>query len=162
MAITAKEIEVALFDKYTRQQLHWVALREVTIDDVALVEQLLEDQTKTYRSGYIAERVARNSSARPTKRRIDMLLVSHKRSGTKVPNERIALEIKVSRADFKRDTEEKRAAWRAVTDPFASVAPVVRSGCVVAAVRSATVGMPLEESAAAPFTATCRSSANAP
>ena len=35
---------------------------------------------------------------------------------------------------------------------FASVAPVLRSGCVVAAVRSATVGMPLEESAVAPFT----------
>jgi glutamine amidotransferase len=35
---------------------------------------------------------------------------------------------------------------------FASVAPVLRSGCVVAAVRSATVGMPIEASAAAPFT----------
>ncbi|MGH3724416.1 MAG: ergothioneine biosynthesis protein EgtC [Mycobacterium sp.] len=35
---------------------------------------------------------------------------------------------------------------------FASVAPVLRSGCVVAAVRSASVGMPIDESAAAPFT----------
>lgn len=35
---------------------------------------------------------------------------------------------------------------------FASVAPVLRSGCVVAAVRSASVGMPIEETAAAPFT----------
>lgn len=35
---------------------------------------------------------------------------------------------------------------------FASVAPVLRSGCVVAAVRSATVGMPVEASATAPFT----------
>jgi glutamine amidotransferase len=35
---------------------------------------------------------------------------------------------------------------------FASVGPVIESGCVLAAVRSATVGMPLEESAAAPFT----------
>ena len=34
---------------------------------------------------------------------------------------------------------------------FASVAPAVRSGCVLAAVRSATVGMPLDESACAPF-----------
>ncbi|MGY1833267.1 ergothioneine biosynthesis protein EgtC [Geodermatophilus sp. SYSU D01180] len=47
--------------------------------------------------------------------------------------------------------------WRSArplwADPsFASVAPVLVSGCVVAAVRSATVGMPLEESAAAPFT----------
>lgn len=35
---------------------------------------------------------------------------------------------------------------------FASVAPALSSHCVVAAVRSATVGMPIEASAAAPFT----------
>ena len=35
---------------------------------------------------------------------------------------------------------------------FASVAPVLRSHCAVAAVRSATVGMPIEASATAPFT----------
>lgn len=35
---------------------------------------------------------------------------------------------------------------------FASVAPTLRSGCIVAAVRSATVGMPIESSASAPFT----------
>jgi glutamine amidotransferase len=35
---------------------------------------------------------------------------------------------------------------------FASVAPVLRSGAVVAAVRSASVGMPADETAAAPFT----------
>jgi glutamine amidotransferase len=34
---------------------------------------------------------------------------------------------------------------------FASVAPALLSGCVVAAVRSATVGMPIEASATAPF-----------
>jgi glutamine amidotransferase len=34
---------------------------------------------------------------------------------------------------------------------FASVAPVLRSGCVVAAVRSASVGMPIEATASAPF-----------
>ena len=35
---------------------------------------------------------------------------------------------------------------------FGSVAPALRSHCVVAAVRSATVGMPIEISATAPFT----------
>lgn len=34
---------------------------------------------------------------------------------------------------------------------FASVAPALRSECIVAAVRSATVGMPIEASASAPF-----------
>lgn len=52
---------------------------------------------------------------------------------------------------------ERPARWRSsrpmwADTSFASVAPVLRSGCVVAAVRSATVGMPLEESAVAPFT----------
>lgn len=35
---------------------------------------------------------------------------------------------------------------------FASVAPALRSHCVIAAVRSASVGMPADASAAAPFT----------
>jgi gamma-glutamyl hercynylcysteine S-oxide hydrolase len=35
---------------------------------------------------------------------------------------------------------------------FASLAPALRSGCIVAAVRSASVGMPIEPSASAPFT----------
>lgn len=35
---------------------------------------------------------------------------------------------------------------------LASVAPALRSECVVAAVRSATIGMPIEPSASAPFT----------
>ena len=47
--------------------------------------------------------------------------------------------------------------WRSAAplwgeESFASVAPVLRSHCVVAAVRSATIGMPLQASATAPFT----------
>ena len=49
------------------------------------------------------------------------------------------------------------ARWRSARPlwgdaSFASLAPVLESGCVLAAVRSATVGMPIEDSAAAPFT----------
>jgi glutamine amidotransferase len=48
------------------------------------------------------------------------------------------------------------ARWRSARPlwgdaSFASVAPVLTSGCILAAVRSATVGMPIEESASAPF-----------
>nr|WP_090342292.1 ergothioneine biosynthesis protein EgtC [Mycolicibacterium malmesburyense]CRL72668.1 glutamine amidotransferase [Mycolicibacterium malmesburyense] len=47
--------------------------------------------------------------------------------------------------------------WRSATPMWgdaslASVAPALRSGCIVAAVRSASVGMPTEATAAAPFT----------
>jgi glutamine amidotransferase len=49
------------------------------------------------------------------------------------------------------------ARWRAARPlwgdvSFASVAPHVASGAILAAVRSATVGMPMDETAAAPFT----------
>jgi glutamine amidotransferase len=48
------------------------------------------------------------------------------------------------------------ARWRAARPlwgdtSFASVAPHVTSGAILAAVRSATVGMPMDETAAAPF-----------
>jgi glutamine amidotransferase len=47
--------------------------------------------------------------------------------------------------------------WRSATPiwgdaSLASVSPALSSGCVVAAVRSATIGMPIDASAAAPFT----------
>jgi glutamine amidotransferase len=49
------------------------------------------------------------------------------------------------------------ARWRSARPlwgdaSFASVAPVISSGCVLAAVRSASAGMPVEETAVAPFT----------
>jgi glutamine amidotransferase len=47
--------------------------------------------------------------------------------------------------------------WRSATPlwgdaSFASVAPALRSTCVVGAVRSASIGMPIEPTASAPFT----------
>ncbi|MBJ7340180.1 ergothioneine biosynthesis protein EgtC [Mycolicibacterium sp.] len=55
---------------------------------------------------------------------------------------------------FHRDTPRR---WRSAAPlwgdaSFASVAPAIESHCVIAAVRSATVGMPIEPSASAPFT----------
>lgn len=55
------------------------------------------------------------------------------------------------------DPEGTPRRWRSATPlwgdaSLASVAPALVSGCVVAAVRSASVGMPIEASAAAPFT----------
>jgi glutamine amidotransferase len=54
------------------------------------------------------------------------------------------------------DEDKAPRRWRSAAPlwgdaSFASVAPVLRSGCVVAAVRSASVGMPIEASASAPF-----------
>ena len=57
---------------------------------------------------------------------------------------------------FFDDDNSAPRRWRSATPlwgdaSFASIAPVLRSGCVVAAVRSASVGMPIEASASAPF-----------
>jgi gamma-glutamyl hercynylcysteine S-oxide hydrolase len=57
---------------------------------------------------------------------------------------------------FFASSRPQPARWRSSrplwTDAsFASVAPVISSGCVLAAVRSATAGMPAGETAAAPF-----------
>lgn len=56
---------------------------------------------------------------------------------------------------FDAGGQERR--WRSAAPlwgdaSFASVAPAISSGCVVAAVRSASIGMPIEPSASAPFT----------
>jgi glutamine amidotransferase len=58
---------------------------------------------------------------------------------------------------FYADGQPEPVRWRSARPlwgdaSFASVAPVLRSGAVLAAVRSATPGMPMDESAAAPFT----------
>lgn len=60
------------------------------------------------------------------------------------------------RVTEQRPTDQPVARWRSSRPlwqdaSFASLAPVLRSGCVVAAVRSATVGMPIEDTAVAPF-----------
>jgi glutamine amidotransferase len=59
-------------------------------------------------------------------------------------------------AGFYSDARPEPARWRSNRPlwgdaSFASVAPVISSTCVLAAVRSATAGMPLDESAVAPF-----------
>ncbi len=58
---------------------------------------------------------------------------------------------------FYADGRPEPVRWRSARPlwgetSFASVAPVLTSGAVLAAVRSATAGMPTDESAAAPFT----------
>ncbi|WP_024816926.1 hypothetical protein [Arthrobacter sp. 31Y] len=107
---TTKAIESALLLKYTAHQTHWAVLRELSLFDPDAVAQ--NKGKRKYDANREVER-----------RRIDMLLINLKRRGVKVPNERMALEIKVTRADFKRDTEDKRRAWMAHADRFAYVTP---------------------------------------
>ncbi len=55
--------------------------------------------------------------------------------------------------EIRREPARYRRAVPIWTDAsFASLAGVISSGCVLAAVRNATVGMPVEETATAPYT----------
>lgn len=117
---TTKAIERAIFRKYLVDQPGWAVLREVSIDD-------LEAQDAYRKSAGLSPekrltRYHRRKMQVPTKRRIDFLLMRIGRQ-SRPRHERIALEVKVTRADFKRDTDEKRAAWFSVADRFAYVAP---------------------------------------
>lgn len=105
-----------------------MVLREVTIDDEELINELVSSQGElplwAQRSREHAKRYALvRNPGKTVRRRIDILLINHKKSSVKIPRERIALEIKVSRSDFLSETDEKRAPWRRFADKFAYVAP---------------------------------------
>lgn len=65
----------------------------------------------------VAEEVPEGWSYRGSvpRRRIDALIIAS--------TGRTAVEIKVTRADFRRDTEEKRRAWRAICHRFIYLTP---------------------------------------
>ena len=117
---TTKAIERAIFRKYLVDQPGWAVLREVSIDDLEAQESYRKS------AGLPPEkrltRYHRRKMEAPTKRRIDFLMMRIGRA-SRPRHERMALEVKVTRADFKRDTAEKRAAWFSVADRFAYVAP---------------------------------------
>lgn len=113
--ITARGIEQKLASKYLSEQAGWALLREVTIDDRAAIEGR--------QSMLAGADVVLDEFWQPTYRRIDVLLMRTSASAKPVPFERIAVEIKISRGDFFRDTEEKRRAWHAVAHRFAYATP---------------------------------------
>jgi hypothetical protein len=57
----------------------------------------------------------------PSSRRIDAIMSGAMDAYGEYPI--TAVEVKVSRADFKRDTEEKRRAWKSVTHRFIYLVP---------------------------------------
>lgn len=117
---TTKAIERAIFRKYLVDQTGWAVLREVSIDDLDAQEAYRESAGLS--PDRRLTRYHRRKMDVPTMRRIDFLLMRIGRR-SKPRHERIALEVKVTRADFKRDTAEKRAAWFSVADRFAYVTP---------------------------------------
>lgn len=127
-AIVAATLLAALRQKHSGDAV----VREVVIDDpfefairrraeIERARQWGDDHAERAEARYagkpIADVVPEGWSLRTSKpqRRIDALILAS--TGT------TAVEIKVTRADFRRDTEEKRRAWRSVTNRFVYLVP---------------------------------------
>jgi hypothetical protein len=105
--VLAAEIMALLDRKYVIEGKA-ALLRECTITDTEALFDWRADHP-------------RSRKRRPpgTRRRIDALVVSNRGGATHL----LAIEVKVSRSDFLRDTQAKRAAWMAHSDQFAYCAP---------------------------------------
>lgn len=115
--MNAKEILLAIRMKHVKD----IVLREVTVRD-----ELEQARYRSWRDGIYAhgsslkgERAevpdGWNSRDAKFERRIDALVLAR--------SKRIAVEIKVSRSDFLRETEEKRRAIRVITHQFVYCVP---------------------------------------
>lgn len=122
---TASDLYHALAINYVWQMPGWALLREVTLTD-ELVLQANQDFYASLRNPDISYAQANEIHplvGSPSYRRIDALLMRTAANPKNPQYERIAIEIKVSRADFFRDTAEKRRVWETVTHRFAYCTP---------------------------------------
>lgn len=127
---TAKELLAALRRKHAADAV----VREVVIDDsyeYAIRRRQQLDQADMYGPGWasrLTERYqSRGEEVAPfvpdgwtlqgsiPQRRIDALIIAS--TGL------TAVEIKVTRADFRRDTDAKRRAWQSITNRFVYLTP---------------------------------------
>lgn len=97
-------------------------LEELVITDWEAVEKyrkLLDEATERAKltgDWDVRATTMQGAYAIPQTRRIDGLLIG--------PNgQRTAIEVKVSRADYQRETHEKRRAWQAITHRFVYAVP---------------------------------------
>lgn len=121
MTMTAKDILNAIHKKYPANAI----VSELVVDDIREREKrarYYEKQFPDYtpsatwdRSIFAGVELEEVSFRTPSERRIDALMRDTKHY--------TAIEIKVSRADFKRESEQKRFPWRNLTHKFVYAAP---------------------------------------
>ena len=107
--VKAKDIIKCLSRYYSRAAF----VTELTMTDDVVMAVRREVYAKRSRYSMTDEQLA--VFLTPQDRRIDLLMYNS--------NTYTAIEIKVSYADFKRETEEKRRGWQSVTDRFVYVCP---------------------------------------
>jgi hypothetical protein len=100
-----------VLDAIARKHSGCALLREVTVTDRDIVDPARE-AWKQWRPG---DPMPEYDSA-PVYRRIDGLMLDGSSTRT-------AIEVKISRTDFLRETEEKRRPWRKITNRFIYATP---------------------------------------
>lgn len=130
-ALTARTLLAALRKKHANDAV----VREVVIDDPFDAAYRYRERIDRYASQGWAD-LARHELTRAEQRGIEIpdALPDGWSLSSSTPQRRIdaliiastgitAVEIKISRADFRRDTDVKRRAWRAVTNRFIYLVP---------------------------------------
>jgi hypothetical protein len=128
MDVTAKEILKAIRSKYHAAAI----IREVSIVDEIEMNNRARDHLNTFGPKWSNRLINNHKSFYPNMpdelpkgwvkddhamiRRIDALMF--------LGNDITAIEIKVSLSDYKRETDEKRRAWRSHSDKFVYAAPI--------------------------------------
>jgi hypothetical protein len=99
-----------ILDAVARKHSDCALIREVLVTDPEA------DRFAAADAWSAAGRPGRMPRFEPTARRIDGLLFDGGQSRT-------ALEVKISRSDYLRETDAKRRMWRAITNRFVYVTP---------------------------------------
>ncbi|MFI8660752.1 MmcB family DNA repair protein [Rhodococcus qingshengii] len=102
----------AVLDAIARKHSSCALLREITVTDHDVVDPM-RDAWKQWKPG---NPMPPDYDGTPVYRRIDGLMLDGGATRT-------AIEVKISRADFLRETEEKRRPWRKITNRFVYATP---------------------------------------
>lgn len=101
----------AVLDAIARKYPNCALLREITVTDRDVVDPM-RDAWKEWKPG---DQMPEYDGS-PVYRRIDGLMLDGSSTRT-------AIEVKISRSDFLRETEEKRRPWRKITNRFIYATP---------------------------------------
>lgn len=135
--VSAQMKAADVLDAVRRSNQGYPLLEELVITDwdaVAGYRQALDEateQAKITGDWNACAATTQGAHAIPQTRRIDGLLVG--------PNgQRTAIEVKVTRSDYQRESHEKRRAWQAITHRFVYVVP---AGLITAEEVPAGIGL---------------------
>jgi hypothetical protein len=109
-----------ILDSIARKHSKCALVREVQVNDRQALDEWNAEwerlRDKACESGDWGTFYAERRGLPPTARRIDGLLLDGGQART-------AIEVKISRSDYQRETDAKRRIWRAITNRFVYATP---------------------------------------